>query len=109
MRARPTSCYFFALAAILMVCVETAMCAEHDRHARSVVELSESSCIVFSRKKREGSPLQLPPPVHRARRSLFSKVDRVPKSGVPPFSKLAMAQSKLPSRLPAPGTAVMVR
>ncbi len=41
MRARSTSCYFFALASILTVCVEAAICAEPDPHTRTVVELSE--------------------------------------------------------------------
>ena len=39
-RARAASCYIFAFAAILTVCVEAARCADRERHTPSVVELS---------------------------------------------------------------------
>src|ERR1700687_381791 len=41
MRARSSSCYVFALASILAVCLEAALCAEPDRPTPTVVELSE--------------------------------------------------------------------
>ena len=41
MRARSSSCYFFALASILTVCLVAAVCAEPDRPTPTIVELSE--------------------------------------------------------------------
>lgn len=41
MRAQLSSCYFVALASILTLCHEAAICGEPDRHTRPIVELSE--------------------------------------------------------------------
>lgn len=40
MLARSISCYVFACAAILTVCVEAAKCADRERHTPTVIELS---------------------------------------------------------------------
>jgi hypothetical protein len=46
-RARLSSCYFFAFISILLVCLETAKCAEPDRPTPTVVELSEKPLHVL--------------------------------------------------------------
>src|SRR5437016_10719231 len=73
--------------------------------------LTQVSHIFLADTKRSGGSYRkkLPPKRYKASRMRFNKVVSAPRSGVPPFRRFAMAQSRLPSRLPGPAIAVMVR